>query len=142
MLKELLKKVGLNLNFQKKEQVKTIAVVGSGPAGLAAAQQLNRAGHTVTVFERDDEVGGLLRYGIPNFKLEKGIIDRRIDILEAEGITFKTNVNVGVNYDVKDLKALMLLFYVVVQLKEEVYQLPGSRCRRCSSSNGFFNTTN
>jgi glutamate synthase (NADPH/NADH) small chain len=84
---------------------KTIAIVGSGPAGLAAAQQLNRAGHTVTVFERDDAIGGLLRYGIPNFKMEKEIIDRRIAILEAEGITFKTNVNVGVNYDVKDLKA-------------------------------------
>ncbi len=84
---------------------KTVAVVGSGPAGLAAAQQLNRAGHTVTVFERDDEVGGLLRYGIPNFKMEKEIIDRRVAILEAEGITFKTNVNVGVNYDSKDLKA-------------------------------------
>ena len=83
---------------------KTIAVIGSGPAGLAAAQQLNRAGHTVTVFERHDEVGGLLRYGIPNFKMEKGIIDRRIKILEAEGIIFKTNVNVGVTYDVKDLK--------------------------------------
>ena len=83
---------------------KTIAVIGSGPAGLAAAQQLNRAGHTVTVFERDDEVGGLLRYGIPNFKMEKGIIDRRVAILKAEGILFKTNINVGVNYDVKDLK--------------------------------------
>jgi glutamate synthase (NADPH/NADH) small chain len=84
---------------------KKTAVIGSGPAGLAAAQQLNRAGHTVTVFERHDEVGGLLRYGIPNFKMEKGIIDRRIKILEAEGIIFKTNVNVGVTYDVKDLKA-------------------------------------
>lgn len=83
---------------------KTTAVVGSGPAGLAAAQQLNRAGHTVTVFERDDEVGGLLRYGIPNFKMEKGIIDRRIAILEAEGITFRTNVNVGENYSIEDLK--------------------------------------
>ena len=83
---------------------KTIAVIGSGPAGLAAAQQLNRAGHTVTVFERDDEVGGLLRYGIPNFKMEKGIIDRRIAILKAEGIIFKTNINVGVNYAVEDLK--------------------------------------
>ena len=83
---------------------KTIAVVGSGPAGLATSQQLNRAGHTVTVFERDDEIGGLLRYGIPNFKLEKGIIDRRVAILEAEGIVFKTNVNVGVNFAVEDLK--------------------------------------
>ena len=89
----------------KSRTGKTIAVVGSGPAGLATAQQLNRAGHSVTVFERDDEIGGLLRYGIPNFKMEKGIIDRRIAILEAEGIIFKTNVNVGVNYDVKDLKA-------------------------------------
>jgi len=88
----------------KNRTDKTIAIVGSGPAGLAAAQQLNRAGHTVTVFERDDEVGGLLRYGIPNFKMEKGIIDRRIAILKAEGIVFKTNINVGVNYDVEDLK--------------------------------------
>jgi len=84
---------------------KTVAVVGSGPAGLAASQQLNRAGHTVTVFERDDAIGGLLRYGIPNFKMEKEIIDRRVAILEAEGITFKTNVNVGVNYDTEELKA-------------------------------------
>jgi len=83
---------------------KTIAVIGSGPAGLAAAQQLNRAGHLVTVFERDDAVGGLLRYGIPNFKMEKGIIDRRVAILKAEGILFQTNINVGVNYDVEDLK--------------------------------------
>jgi glutamate synthase (NADPH/NADH) small chain len=90
---------------------KTIAIVGSGPAGLAAAQQLNRAGHTVTVFERDDKVGGLLRYGIPNFKMEKGIIDRRVAILEAEGIVFKTNVNVGVNFDanqIKDFDAVVL----------------------------------
>ena len=82
---------------------KTVAVIGSGPAGLATAQQLNRAGHSVTVFERDDAIGGLLRYGIPNFKLEKEIIDRRIDILKAEGITFKTNIDVGTNYDVKEL---------------------------------------
>ena len=82
---------------------KTVAVIGSGPAGLAAAQQLNRAGHIVTVFERDDELGGLLRYGIPNFKLEKEIIDRRIKILEKEGIIFKTNVHVGENYDLKNL---------------------------------------
>ena len=84
---------------------KTVAVVGSGPAGLATAQQLNRAGHLVTVFERDDEVGGLLRYGIPNFKMEKGIIDRRVKILEAEGITFKVNSNVGKNVSVEELKA-------------------------------------
>lgn len=83
---------------------KTIAVVGSGPAGLAAAQQLNRAGHKVTVFERDKKVGGLLRYGIPDFKMEKHVIDRRLKVMEDEGIEFKTGVNVGVNYDVEKLK--------------------------------------
>tara|TARA_R110001583_G_scaffold47124_2_gene147598 strand:+ start:2239 stop:3699 length:1461 start_codon:yes stop_codon:yes gene_type:complete len=82
---------------------KKVAVIGSGPAGLAAAQQLNRAGHSVTVFERDDAIGGLLRYGIPNFKLEKGIIDRRISILEEEGIKFVINTNVGVNFPVEEL---------------------------------------
>ena len=87
-----------------KRTGKTIAIVGSGPAGLAAAQQLNRVGHSVVVFERDDQIGGLLRYGIPNFKLEKEIIDRRVDILKEEGIEFKTNVNVGVNYPVASLK--------------------------------------
>ena len=84
---------------------KTVAIIGSGPAGLAAAQQLNRAGHLVTVFERDNAIGGLLRYGIPNFKLEKGVIDRRVKVLEAEGIVFKVNVNVGVNYSVDQLNA-------------------------------------
>jgi len=84
---------------------KTVAVIGSGPAGLATAQQLNRAGHLVTVFERDDAIGGLLRYGIPNFKLEKEIIDRRVHILEEEGIIFKTNAHIGVNYSVVELEA-------------------------------------
>lgn len=86
-----------------KRTDKKVAVIGSGPAGLAVAQQLNRAGHSVTVFERDDALGGLLRYGIPNFKLEKEIIDRRIAILKEEGIKFKTNINVGVNYPVEKL---------------------------------------
>ena len=83
---------------------KKVAVIGSGPAGLAAAQQLNRAGHTVTVFERADRVGGLLRYGIPDFKMEKWIIDRRVKVMEDEGITFKTNAHIGVDIDAKDLK--------------------------------------
>lgn len=82
---------------------KKVAVIGSGPAGLAAAQQLNRAGHLVTVFERDDAIGGLLRYGIPNFKMEKEIIDRRISILEQEGIEFVTNAHVGVSYPLEKL---------------------------------------
>jgi glutamate synthase (NADPH/NADH) small chain len=72
-------------------------VVGSGPAGLAAAQQLRRAGHSVTVFEKNDRIGGLLRYGIPNFKLEKQVIDRRVAQMRAEGVTFLTNAHVGVN---------------------------------------------
>jgi glutamate synthase (NADPH) small chain len=82
---------------------KKIAVVGSGPAGLAAAAQLNSAGHSVTVFERDDAPGGLLRYGIPDFKLEKWIIDRRINLMEQEGIIFKCSINVGVDVRINEL---------------------------------------
>lgn len=83
---------------------KKIAIVGSGPAGLAAAQQLNRAGHCVTVFERNDRVGGLLQYGIPTMKLSKEVVQRRIDLLAAEGITFKTGISVG-----KDVRGTELL---------------------------------
>ena len=82
---------------------KKVAVIGSGPAGLATAAQLNYAGHSVTVFERDDAAGGLLRYGIPDFKLEKWVIDRRISLMEEEGIVFKCNSNVGVNVSINDL---------------------------------------
>lgn len=83
---------------------KKIAIIGSGPSGLAAADQLNLRGHSVTVFERSDRVGGLLMYGIPNMKLEKSVIDRKINIMKEEGVEFKTNVNVG-----KDVKASELL---------------------------------
>lgn len=83
---------------------KKVAVVGSGPSGLAVADQLNGRGHSVTVFERNDRIGGLLRYGIPNMKLEKQIIDRKLSVMEAEGVVFKTGVNVG-----KDLPAKTLL---------------------------------
>jgi glutamate synthase (NADPH/NADH) small chain len=82
-----------------------VAVVGSGPAGLAAAAQLNRAGHTVTVFERDDRIGGLLRYGIPEFKMEKRVLDRRLDLLVEEGVVFQTNAHIGVNVPIGELKA-------------------------------------
>jgi glutamate synthase (NADPH) small chain len=84
---------------------KRVAVVGSGPAGLAAAAQLNKAGHWVTVFERSDRVGGLLRYGIPDFKLEKTVIDRRVRLMEQEGIIFRTNAHVGVNISAQHLQA-------------------------------------
>ena len=83
---------------------KKVAVIGSGPAGLTAAQQLNRAGHSVTVYERDDRIGGLLTYGIPNMKLDKGIVDRRVDIMRAEGVEFTTNAHVGVNTDAQKLR--------------------------------------
>jgi len=84
---------------------KTVAVVGSGPAGLAAAQQLTRAGHRVTVFERDDRAGGLLRYGIPNFKMEKRLLDRRLSQLEAEGTEFRLNTEIGVDMTADQLIA-------------------------------------
>lgn len=80
-----------------------VAVIGSGPAGLAAAAQLNYAGHSVTVFERDDHPGGLLRYGIPDFKLEKWVVERRVKLMEEEGIVFRCNANVGVNVSINDI---------------------------------------
>jgi glutamate synthase (NADPH/NADH) small chain len=83
---------------------KKVAVVGSGPAGLAAAEQLNRAGHSVIVFERADRVGGLLRYGIPEFKMEKRFLDRRLRLMEKAGVVFQTNAHVGVNVPVADLR--------------------------------------
>ena len=88
----------------KKRTGKKIAIIGSGPAGLAASQQLNKAGHNVEVLERDKKIGGLLRYGIPDFKMEKNIIDRRVEVLIKEGITFKTNTEVGKNFSIEKLK--------------------------------------
>jgi len=82
---------------------KTVAIVGSGPSGLAAAQQLVRAGHAVTVYEKNNQPGGLLRYGIPDFKMEKSVIDRRLEQMKSEGVQFKTNVNIGVDIPTKEL---------------------------------------
>ena len=84
---------------------KTVAVIGSGPAGLSCAAQLNRAGHHVTVYERDDRIGGLLMYGIPNMKLDKDVVQRRVDLLAEEGITFKTGIEVGKDISADELKA-------------------------------------
>jgi glutamate synthase (NADPH/NADH) small chain len=86
------------------ETGKKVAIVGSGPAGLACAQQLRRAGHEVTVFERDDRVGGLLRYGIPEFKMEKKVLDQRLGQMQAEGVEFRTNAHIGVNTSVEELR--------------------------------------
>lgn len=83
---------------------KRVAVVGSGPAGLAAAQELNRAGHLVTVFERDDRIGGLIRYGIPDFKMDKKLLDRRLALLQEEGITFRPNAHIGGNIPADELR--------------------------------------
>ncbi|MCC9606038.1 glutamate synthase subunit beta [Blastopirellula sp. JC732] len=92
-------------NPPKKRTGKKVAIVGSGPAGLAAADQLNKAGHQVTVYERDDRIGGLLMYGIPNMKLEKErVVERRVDLMKAEGIEFVTNAHIGVNVSMEDLR--------------------------------------
>ena len=90
--------------FLERRTGRSVAVVGSGPAGLAAAQQLTRAGHTVTLFEKSDRIGGLLRYGIPDFKLEKWLIDRRLEQMRAEGVILQTGVHVGVDLAVSTLR--------------------------------------
>ena len=95
----------IKANPPKARTGKRVAVVGSGPAGLAAAAQLNKAGHWVTVFERSDRIGGLLRYGIPDFKLEKTVVERRVRLMEQEGIIFRTNANVGVNISAEHLRS-------------------------------------
>ena len=104
---------------------RTVAVVGSGPAGLACADQLNRAGHRVTVLERDDRIGGLLRYGIPDFKLEKWVVDRRVDLMREEGVQFVTGAHVGANYAVARLSAFDAVVLCIGATSPRELPLPG-----------------
>lgn len=130
----------------KPPQIRTdkkVAVIGSGPAGLAAAQQLNKAGHSVTVFERDEKVGGLLRYGIPDFKMEKHVIDRRVKVMQEEGIAFKTNAHVGVNIDTqqlrKDYDAILLCGGATVR---RAIPIPGSDLKGVVQAMDFLKLNN
>ncbi len=104
---------------------KRVAVVGSGPAGLACAAQLNDAGHSVTVFERDDKPGGLLQYGIPDFKLEKSVVARRVKLMEASGITFKTGVRVGEDVSVDELMAFDAVVLCIGSTRPRDVGIPG-----------------
>ena len=104
-----------------------IAIIGSGPAGLAAAQQLNSVGHNVIVYEKEDKIGGLLRYGIPNFKLEKKIIDRRVNILKKEGIKFITNANVGENISISELKDFDSIVLCGGASEKRTLNIPGAK---------------
>lgn len=135
---------------------KKVAVVGSGPAGLACAAQLNKAGHLVTVYERADRIGGLLRYGIPEFKMEKRVLDRRLQLLEDEGVQFVANANIGVNVSLEKLRndfdALVLCCGATqsrdlavpgrelkgIHLAMEYLPLQNRRCEGDSSQNGSF----
>ncbi len=104
---------------------KSVAVIGSGPSGLACADQLNRAGHLVTVFERADRIGGLLRYGIPDFKLEKGVLDRRLEIMAAEGISFRTNSEIGRSVPLDELESFDATVLCIGSTSPRDVTLPG-----------------
>jgi len=112
-----------------KQTGKSVAIVGSGPAGLACAQQLGRAGHTVTVFEKADRIGGLLRYGIPDFKLEKWLIDQRFDQLQQEGVQFQTGVHVGIDLSIDQLQKFDALVLACGSEKPRDLPIPGRDLR-------------
>lgn len=121
---------------------KKVAVIGSGPAGLAAAQQLNRAGHSVSVLERDAKIGGLLRYGIPDFKMEKKVIDRRLKIMEEEGIEFVTNAEVGKNYQVEKLDEFDAIVLCGGATKARNLPIPGSDAKGVHQAMKFLKHNN
>tara|TARA_Y100001947_G_scaffold102071_1_gene87229 strand:- start:494 stop:1957 length:1464 start_codon:yes stop_codon:yes gene_type:complete len=129
-------------NPPKNRTGKKVAVVGSGPAGMAAAQQLNRAGHEVTLFERDAKLGGLLRYGIPDFKLDKSVIDRRLKIMEDEGIIFKPNTHVGDNYDVEELKAFDAVVLTGGATQRRGLPIPGADAKGVVQAMEFLKNNN
>ena len=117
--------------------LKTVAVVGSGPAGLAAAQQLTRAGHTVVVYERADEIGGLLRYGIPEFKMEKDVIDRRLKQMRLEGTVFKTSVTIGTDITFSELRERFdAIVLAVGSTVARDLSVPGARAQGDPSGDG------
>ena len=122
---------------------KTVAIVGSGPSGLAAAAQLNHAGHSVTVFERAEKIGGLLRFGIPDFKLEKAVIDRRLAILEAEGIGFRAGVDVGRSPTWTQLKADFDAVVIAIGAQRpRVLEVPGTELRGVMLAMDFLEAQN
>ena len=120
-----------------------VAVIGSGPAGLAAAQQLNRAGHRVTVFEKENKIGGLLRYGIPDFKMEKNIIDRRLDILIAEGIEFRTSIEIGIDISTEELEKKFdaIVICIGASIKRKL-SIPGSDLKGIVQAMDFLPNSN
>jgi glutamate synthase (NADPH/NADH) small chain len=122
---------------------KKIAIVGSGPAGLSAAQQLNSVGHKVTVLERDNKIGGLLRYGIPDFKLEKRVIDRRIKLLKQEGVDFKCNIEVGKTKSIKDLELIydIILLCTGSTIKRKI-EIEGSNLKGVEQAMDFLKYNN
>lgn len=121
---------------------KKVAVIGSGPSGLAAAQQLNLAGHEVTVFERDDKIGGLLRYGIPDFKLEKSVIDRRLNQMKKEGITFKTSVHVGIDVKAEDFNEFDAILLSGGSTKRRSLSSPGNDAKGVVQAMDFLKHNN
>ncbi|MCV6628838.1 MAG: glutamate synthase subunit beta [Flavobacteriaceae bacterium] len=129
-------------NPPKERSGKKVAIVGSGPAGLAAAQQLNRLGHMVSVLERDPKIGGLLRYGIPDFKLDKSVIDRRLDILKKEGIEFKTDTHVGKNYDIEELDSFDAVLLTGGATQRRDLPIAGSDSKGVMQAMEFLSTNN